>query len=69
MGCELLDLSEQLRVHRVVTSLFDGPLVTQIHPGPGQSQELFLLCDGHLEILSDPLLAGELRQSLERTHV
>ncbi len=62
---ELLDLGEELGLCWIVALLFGRPLAAQSQPGLGQTQNMFILCDGHLEILSDPLLAGKLRQDLE----
>lgn len=61
---ELLDLGEELGLCRVVAVLFAGPLATQSQSGLGQTHEMFVLCNGCLEILFIPLLAGVLRQNL-----
>lgn len=66
VSSELLDLGEELGLCWIVALLFGRPLATQSQPRLGQTQEMFILCDGHLEILSDPLLAGKFRQNLER---
>lgn len=64
---ELLDLREEMRLCWIVALFFGGPLLAQSQPGLDQIQNLFCLCDGHLETLSDPLLAGKLWQNLEET--
>lgn len=66
---ELLDLGEELGLCWIVALLFGRPLAAQSQSGLGQTQNMFILCDGHLEILSDPLLAGRLRQNLEGIQV
>lgn len=65
VSSELLDLGEELGLCWIVALLFARPLVSQSQPGLGQTLEMLILCDGHLEILFDPLLAGEFRQNLE----
>jgi len=65
VSAELPDLGQKLGLCRVVALLFAGPLAAQSQPGLGQTQDLVPLRDGHLQILRNPFLAGELRHNLE----
>lgn len=66
---ELLDLGEELGLCWIMAVLFARPLATQSQSGLGQAQEMFILCDGCLEIFFIPLLASEFRQNLERRDI
>lgn len=63
---KLLNLSEEFGLHRVVTQFLLGPLVAQRQPGLNQISSALRLRDGGMEIFSDPLLAANLRDDLQR---
>lgn len=67
MIVELLDLGEELGLCWVVTLLLGGAMAAQNQSGTSQTQSVFVLRDGHLEVLLDLLLAGELQLDLEGT--
>lgn len=51
-------------MHRVVALFLLGPLVAQSQPGLNQVSSALRLCDGGMEIFSDPLLVANLRDDL-----
>lgn len=57
---DLLDLSQELELCWIVAILFARPLAAQSQTGLGQTKAMPILCNGQLEVLSDPFLAGDL---------
>lgn len=64
MSGKLLNLSKELGLCCIVGLLLARPLMAQSQPALDQTQKSLILCDGQLEILSDPLLANNLSQDL-----
>ncbi len=64
---EPLDLSEEVGLCWIEALFFSRPLATESQLLLEHTQDTFVLCDGHLEILSVPLLVCKLRQNLQDT--